>query len=176
MIDIAAAYNKYKFLGYEFLTWLWFTLENEPEHVASSKQRIRSGHIGSRIVLENPKMDRREHITTKGDHANFDTAMLSLQQGALVTEISLCLKADDHEWQFTLKGDNLSFTKLKTPQTALIETAADVEGAVLEKAYLLEHVLESVDFLFRAFIKQRVSGDWQQRFVPRILKWVNAQK
>jgi hypothetical protein len=176
MIDISTAYNKYKFIGYEFLTWLWFTIENEPERVAAPGQMIRSAHIGSRIVLENPEMDRREHITAKGDHANFDTAMLSLQQGALVTEMSLLLKGDDHEWRFTLKGDNLSFSNIKTPPTAFPETAEDVEGAVLEKAFLLEHLMAAVDHLFRTFIKQRISGDWQHHIIPKIRTWINAHE
>ena len=30
MLDIATAYNRYRFLGYEFLTWLWFAMENKP--------------------------------------------------------------------------------------------------------------------------------------------------
>ena len=30
MLDISIAYNRYKYLGHEFLTWLWFIMENEP--------------------------------------------------------------------------------------------------------------------------------------------------
>ena len=175
MIDIATAYNKYKFLGYEFLTWLWFAMENEPEHVAVPDHMIRSAHIGDRIVLENPQMDRIERITAKGDSANFDTGMLSLQQGALVTEISLLLKGDGHEWRFVIKGENLSISNLKTPPTAPVETAEDVESAVLEKAFLVEQALACVDHLFRIFIKQRISLAWQQRIVPDMLKWIQAQ-
>ena len=29
MLDIAVAYNRYKFLGNEFLTWLWFMIETD---------------------------------------------------------------------------------------------------------------------------------------------------
>jgi hypothetical protein len=174
MIDIATAYNKYKFIGYEFLTWLWFVMENEPEWVAIPDQMIRSAQIGNRIVLENPQMDRIERITAKGDYANFDTGMLSLQQGALVTEMSLLLKGDGHDWQFVIKGENLSLSNLKTPPTAPVETAEDVEGAVLEKAFLLEQVLAWVDDLFRKFIKQRISMAWQQRIIPEILKWIKS--
>jgi hypothetical protein len=174
MIDIATAYNKYKFIGYEFLTWLWFVMENEPEWVAIPDQMIRSAQIGNRIVLENPQMDRIERITAKGDSANFDTGMLSLQQGALVTEMSLLLKGDGHDSQFVIKGENLSLSNLKTPPTAPVETAEDVEGAVLEKAFLLEQVLAWVDDLFRKFIKQRISMAWQQRIIPEILKWIKS--
>ena len=29
MLDIATAYNKYKFLGNDFLTWIWFLIETD---------------------------------------------------------------------------------------------------------------------------------------------------
>ena len=31
MLDLAVAYNRYRFLGDEFLTWLWYTIENDPD-------------------------------------------------------------------------------------------------------------------------------------------------
>jgi hypothetical protein len=174
MIDIATAYNKYKFLGYEFLTWLWFVMENEPEPVAVPEQIIGSAQIGNRIILENPQLDRTERITAKGDSTNFDTGMLSLQQGALVTEMSLLLKGDGHEWQLVIKGENLSISNLKTPPTAPVELAEDVESAVLEKAFLLEHALAWIDQRFQRFIKQRIALAWEQRTMPDIRKWIKT--
>ena len=175
MIDIATAYNKYKFLGYEFLTWLWFIMENAPEKVADPEQMIRTAQIGNRVILENPKFERTERITAKGDSTNFDTGMLSLRQGALVTEMSLLLKGDGHEWQLVIKGENLSLSNLKTPPTAPVESSEDVESAVLEKAFLLEHVLVWIDQLFQTFIKQRISLAWEQHTITEIRKWIKTR-
>ena len=175
MIDIATAYNKYKFLGYEFLTWLWFILENAPEKAAVPGQMIRTAQIGNRVILENPQLDRTERITAKGDSTNFDTGMLSLRQGALVTEMSLLLKGDGHEWHLVIKGENLSIANLKTPSTAPVESAGDVENAVLEKAFLVEQALMWMDRLFRTFIKDRISLSWKQRTIPAIRDWINHQ-
>ena len=175
MIDIATAYNKYKFLGYEFLTWLWFILENAPEKAAVPGQMIRTAQIGNRVILENPQLDRTERITAKGDSTNFDTGMLSLRQGALVTEMSLLLKGDGHEWHLVIKGENLSIANLKTPSTAPVESAEDLENAVLEKAFLVEQALMWMDRLFRTFIKDRISLSWKQRTIPAIRDWINHQ-
>ena len=30
MLDVAVAYNRFKFLGEEFLTWLWFVIDQDP--------------------------------------------------------------------------------------------------------------------------------------------------
>ena len=173
-IDIATAYSKYKFLGYEFLTWLWFVMENDPSLLAAPDQGVNAVNISHRMVLENPTMDRIERITAKGDPANFDTGMLSLQQGALITEMGMVFKGDGHEWRFTLKGENLSVSNLKTPPTAPIETSEDVESAVLEKAYLLDQVMTAVDRMFQTFVKQRLSVDWPNRIVPEINRWIES--
>lgn len=175
MIDTATAYSKYKFIGYEFLTWLWFTMENAPETVAASGQLGATAQIGNRIVLENPQMDRTERITVKGDKANYDTGMLSLQQGAFVTEISLTISGGGQEWQCVIKGETLAISNLKTPPTAPVETPEDIEGAILEKAFLVEQVLACIDHLFRTFIQQRISSDWQSRYLREIAGWIRSR-
>ncbi|MEJ2097214.1 MAG: hypothetical protein P8Y38_08780 [Deltaproteobacteria bacterium] len=174
MIDIATAYNKYKFLGYEFLTWLWFSIENQPAVLTPPEHESLSVTIGNRIVLENPAIDRIERITVKGDPANYDTCMLSLQQGAFISEIGLVLKTDLHEWEMTLKGESLSFTNYKTPPVAPVESDESIETAVLEKAFLLEQGLRVIDHIFLAFIRQRISVSWQQGVAPAITTWIQA--
>jgi len=54
MLDIATAYNKYIFLGNEFLTWIWFLIETDQDISAMlpSREPV-SLEIGNSIVLEN---------------------------------------------------------------------------------------------------------------------------
>lgn len=175
MLDIAVAYNRYKFIGYEFLTWLWFAMEQSP----GSLQPQNGGDagivsIGNRIVLENFTKDKTESITIKGDDPNLDAALLSLKNGALVTEINLAYKFNEQEWQFTLKGESFAITNLKTPQRGPVDTLEDTEGAVLEKAYLLEQILQYQDYLFKAFIHLRVSPAWKEDIIPKLKKWASA--
>ena len=172
MLDIAVAYNRYKFIGYEFLSWLWYAMEKSPGSLVPGTGEFGSIAIGNRIVLENFTKDKTESITIKGDDLNLDAALLSLKNGALVTEINLVYKFSEQEWQFTLKGESFSITNLKTPQRGPVDTLEDTEGAVLEKAYLLEQILQYLDFLYNAFIKLRLSPAWKETIVPALKKWV----
>ena len=174
MLDIAVAYNRYRFIGYEFLTWLWFAIERNPTLLQSPSGDSGSLSLGNRIVLENFTRDKTESITIKGDDPNFDAALLSLKNGALVTEINLVFKSNEQEWRFTLKGESFSITNLKTPQRGPVETLEDTEGAVLEQAFLLEQLLQYQDVLFITFIHLRVSKEWEQTFIPELKKWVSA--
>jgi len=172
MLDISVSYNRYKFLGNEFLTWLWYVIENDPERIERSEKELISLEIGNRIVLENTRKNALETITIRGDDAGLEEGILALRKGALVIELNLFYKSGDQEWYFTIKGESLNISSLKLPHTGKIETHKDLEGIVIEKAYLINKVIQSIDNLFKQFIKSRVSTDWIEKVVPLIRQWI----
>jgi len=172
MIDVSVAYNRYKFLGYEFLTWLWYTIENDFDLLKKSDDQIVSFEIGNRIVLENRRNDAKETITIKGDDAGLEEGLLALKKGAQVTEINLAYKSGELEWFFTIKGESLNISNLKLPATGPVETKDDIEGALIEKASLYEMLFDFIDRLFTDFITIRVSDDWKNRVAIQIKSWI----
>ena len=174
MLDVAVAYNRFKFLGNEFLTWLWFVIENDPRHLKNFFPDLASFGIGDRIVLENRNQEAVESITIKGDEANLEEGMVALRKGAVVTELNLHFKSGDQEWGFTIKGESLNLSNLKIPFGGPTETAEEIENTVIEKIYLYEQVIQFVENLFKDFIKQRTSIHWQNKIIPMIRKWICA--
>ena len=51
MLDITFAYNRFKFLGDEFLTWLWYVIENDSGYLKNISPDLSSLETGNRIVL-----------------------------------------------------------------------------------------------------------------------------
>ncbi|MFW5931166.1 MAG: hypothetical protein ACOCQI_05360, partial [Desulfosalsimonas sp.] len=131
--------------------------------------------IGNRIVLENNRHNRDETITIRGDGAGLEEGVIALTKGAKVIEMHLVFRAGGLEWRFNVKGESLSLSSLKTPQTAKMETSEDLEGAVLEKIYLAERVVNLLHNLYSVFIKERVSTDWEKRSVYRIGSWIRGE-
>jgi len=174
MLDIAVAYNRYKFLGNEFLTWLWFMIETDQNRLRRYDPDLVSLNIGSRLVLENTRNNAKETITIKGEDANLEEGLLSLKKGAVVTEIHLSYKSGALHWQFSLKGESLNISNLRMPETGPVETPEDLEGAVIEKAYLMKKVIGLVNNLFSHFVKLRVSDEWRNQTVSRIRKWASS--
>ncbi|BBO90473.1 hypothetical protein DSCOOX_36530 [Desulfosarcina ovata subsp. ovata] len=172
MLDVAVAYNRYKFIGNEFLTWLWFSTDTNQDYFKTIDETITTLDIGNRIVLENNVNDTSEIITIKGDDAGLEEGLLSLRKGAVVVEMNLIYKTENQEWKFSIKGESLSFSSLKVPETGPMETKDDVEGLLLEKAYLFEKAIHLINGLFNAFLKLRASVEWDQTVVPAIRKWV----
>lgn len=172
MLDISVAYNRYKFVGYEFLTWMWYVIEHDPAQLNPVIPETVNFTIGNRIMLQNAVHDAVETITIKGDDAGLEEGVLALKKGALVTEIHLRVSEAENEWQFTLKGENLNISSLKLPETGQIENRDDVEGAVLEKFFLYEKIMEWLDAVYDFFIKIRLSQEWTDGVVPRMKKWI----
>ena len=172
MLDIAVSYNRYKFLGHEYLTWLWFVIEKDQDEIKKLEQEPVFLQIGNRIVLVNRQKDTVESITIKGDDAGLEEGLLALRKGAVVTELNLSYKTGDQEWRFTIKAECLHMVGLKCPQTGSVESQEDLEGAVLEKVYLYDKAIQLTDNLFKQFMTLRVSEDWDKKVVPLIRQWI----
>ena len=175
MLDVAVAYNRYRFIGDEFLTWLWFVIENDQELLKKADKDLFVLEVGNRLVLENRRRDSLERITIKGDEAGLEEALLALQKGALVTEVNLVYRQADKRWQFNLKGESLNISSFKIPEIARPETREDIEGTVLEKIYLYDRVVQFLQNVFQMFIGLRVATSWDQSVVPNIRQWFKSE-
>ena len=173
MLDIAVAYNRYTFLGNEFLTWVWFLIENDQNTIRQCGEETLELTVGNRMVLVNRWANGMETITIKGDSSGLEEGRLSLSKGAMVTDINLVYKSGSLKWQFSLKGESLNFSSVKLPETAAAEQQEDVEGLILDKLYLYEKPFLFVDVLYRKFIELRLSNEWQA-CKTNIMKWIQV--
>jgi hypothetical protein len=174
MLDVAVAYNRYRFLGDEFLTWLWFIIETQQDEIRNLDQDPILLEIGNRMALENRRSNAVETITIKGDDAGLEEGLMALKKGALITELNLVFRIAEQKWQFSIKGESLNISGLKTPETARPETKEEVEGFVLEKIYLYDKLIQFFDILFKRFVHQRTSDRWDSEVIPRIRNWIST--
>ena len=174
MLDISILFKRYRFLGFEFLTWLWFLTEKTGGSIDLSEQDNVLLVPGDKIVMELVDSAKPERVTIFGEDADLEEARISLKKRMLVREMNFRLKINDNEWGFGLNGENLTFSSFKTPKTGKIEKKDDFEGAILEKIFLYEECVNVVDTLFRRFIKQRISDEWTTKQIPSLKKWITS--
>ena len=174
MLDVAVAYNRYQFLGEEFLTWLWYVIEKDQNLIKNFDNDFVALEIGNRIVFENRRKESGERITIKGDGASLEEGILALKKGALVTELNVVYKSVELTWQFTLKGESLNFSSLNLPSTGLPESDEDLEGFVLEKIFLYDKILKFLENIFIHFVNLRLSNRWQGKMIPKIRNWIQS--
>lgn len=175
-IDIAVAYNRYKFLGFEFLTWLWHAVDTASPVFREVDENLESLALGNRVVLENRVGEGVESVTIKGDDAGLEEGLIALGKGAIVTELNLVYVSGGHEWRFTLKGESFNVAGLKIPETAPLAAAEDIEATVLEKIFLYEKATNLLDGLYRRFLAIRLSGDWGRDALPAFRRWIRGER
>jgi hypothetical protein len=174
MLDIAVAYNRYKFFGHEFLTWLWYVIENDRKILSDVDKNMDSLAVGNRMVLENGRGNAPESITSKGDEAGLEEGLVALRKGAVVTELNLIYRTDNREWRFNIKGESLNVSGLKIPEDAVPENTENVDEKLLNTLALQEKVLVLTSALYGRFVRIRLSKEWETRTASRIRKWISA--
>ena len=177
MLDVISAYNRFKFLGHEFLTWLCFVIETDASLLEGFDSDFVSLDVGGRIVLENRSADSLERITIKGDAAGLEEGFLALKKGALVTELSLVYVSGDKTWQFTLKGESLNISNLRVPLPPGNQSTEDLESLLLNKTFLCDKIFQVIDRLYSHFVKIRLSSEtWQHTVVVQFAAWLRSKQ
>ena len=176
MLDIATAYNKYGFLGNEFLTWIWYLVATDQDIAAlsGSKDPV-TLEIGNSISLENNLGDKsKEKITIKGDQAGLEEGTTALKKGAWVTDMNLLCKIGEEEYKFSIKGESFNVTGLKTPTIDTSSSEDEIEGLILEKTFLIMKVMKVIDTLFLKYIESRIEDNWNTLYFQDIKNWIHG--
>jgi hypothetical protein len=176
MRDLVELLYAYRFLGREFLTWLWFKSEAELDGLIKVKnQDPVVVAVGDKMVLETGDGEYRETLVLQGSHSEHREARLGLMQGKLPEEMHLRLIRSQDEWQLNLKATTLEIKGLKSKSTAgPQEDDEDQEAFFFDQIYQMEAVSEIIDGLFREFLQVRLSPAWEQEEMPRLHDWLEA--
>jgi hypothetical protein len=174
MLDVAVAYNRYRFLGNEFLTWLWFMIETRQDQLKEFDSDLTALEVGNRIDLENRRDERVERITIKGEDADLKEGYLALRKGALVTDLNLVFRSADFHWQFNIKGESLNISALKAPEPVPKESEEHTESEVLEKIFLHQRITQFLEAAFRHFVHMRTADKWEGAAVGQIHQWLSS--
>ena len=176
-MDTAVKFNEYKFLGKEFLTYLLYQSNSfsfpEKLRKADIDIKIDSVEIGDSVTIEGGVNGSKETVSIKGVDTGFEEALVAINKGGLIQQLKLKIVFDGVTAEFLLKSDELSVNSLKLD--AGDADTENMEGAVIEKAYLTERVAKCVETCFKVFMKDRVSENWANETLPEMKSWVATQ-
>jgi hypothetical protein len=160
------------FLGREFLTWLWYKSQEREGAVKVPNLGDLQVVFSRRIVLESGDGEFSESVVCQGLHADLKEGKTAIRHGKKIKEARIQLTRDTEKWEFTLKADAFQFQSLRLPEGMESDNPNDVEGEILERIYLAEKALQTMDQVFSLFLTKRASPQWASEEIPRIKKWV----
>ena len=147
-------------LGQEFLTWLWYRCEAQPDAFRDARGQAFQLVMEQRVVVQGGEGAALETATVAGALSQLREARLGLRTGKKVTRAQVHIEADGLAWQVNLKAEDLSLSGFRTPQ--IDKTGDDPDAHFLEKMYLLETGLDKLDAAYSQFLALRLSAAWPQ--------------
>jgi hypothetical protein len=171
-------------LGQDFLLWLLHqTLDASGEHTVCTPGIFGSGEpftafMNDRLLLQANSEAGVQKVTVAGAQDDFREVLAALRMGKVITEATIHFEKDENAWKLTLKGELFHFGSFKCPAVQIekdstVDRAAEDEAVFFERMHLLQCGLQLFDSLFVAFLKERLSGDWQIK-LEGIKTWIGS--
>jgi hypothetical protein len=155
------------FLGNEFLLWLWFVLETEGDTLKLADESEVAIMLARSLVLECPRGQTGRETITSDAPTRLPEARRAVQSGKLPRKAGLTLVRHDQTYELTLHAENLGVSAAKMPATEEEDDRARIEERITQ----IRHLVESLDLLYDAYGRRRLSSDWAKE-TTRMRKWL----
>ncbi len=174
-MDLVDLIAEKRFLGQEFLTWLWWKSEERGGVVALPGSGDIVVVFEKHMLLEYGEGDSNESLICRGLQTELQEARTGLVMGKKLEQARIQIVQNDYEWNFTMAAALMEFRNVKLPKTGS-ESGNDNnpeerEGMILERIFLFEELIQVVMNLFRLFLAVRVSAEWREE-LQNIRTWV----
>ncbi len=175
-MDLVDLIIEKRFLGQEFLTWLWWKSEERGGSVDLTGEGDITVVFEKHMLLESGEGESIEKIVCTGLQAELQEARTGLRMGKKLEQARIVINHNSYEYSFTLAAGLMEFRNVRLPKTENSESDTgdnpeEVEGMVLERIYLFEELIKLVNGLFKMFLDVRLSGAWQDELL-RVRAWV----
>jgi hypothetical protein len=167
-MDLVDLIEKRRFLGREFLVFLWFESELFDGQVPVDGFGPCELRLEGFITLSCDK----EQARLKGAAPSGEPeAHQALRQGKLPVQARLRVTAGELEYAFAFNADTLGIASVKIPAVA----KDDGDEQFYERMYLVEDLESLLGALYAKFIAVRLSTAWDEQVLPAIRAWVRGE-
>jgi recombination associated protein RdgC len=176
-VDFLDLWQEKMFLGQEFLTWLWLTSEMDDRFTGPNGSRFEL-RFEKRLVLEAGAGQSRAQVACQDPDRDWTEAFVALGSRKKLVKANAFLQTESFALAFCLPADTLSPQLVK--QIRVVETTGDEGplsqvGRFLNQASLIASLKAILDFLYRDFLKIRLSDDWLAKELPKLRDFVGPR-
>lgn len=167
-MNLADLIEKKRFVGREFLVFLWFESEILEGRLTTRGGKSCELFLESKITL----VQEKEKSQLDGAvPASSPEAHEALRQGKLPIRAKLRVTCGEFEYSFVFAADTLTLSAVKLPAVVREET----DEQFYERMYLLEALESQLDALYAEFAALRISALWDSEVVPVMRAWVHGK-
>lgn len=175
-MDLVDLITEKRFLGQEFLTWLWYKSEVRGGSIELPGEGDITVVFEKHMLLESGEGESSEKIVCTGLQAELQEARTGLQMGKKLEQARIVIGHSNYEYSFTLGASLMEFRNVRLPKTEATEQQSgenreEVEGMLLERIFLFEQLVRMVNSLFRLYLDHRLGSQWSEE-LEKIRTWV----
>ncbi|HEX5271730.1 MAG TPA: hypothetical protein VFW33_14630 [Gemmataceae bacterium] len=159
------------FFGNEFLMWLWYQLDSEGDSIALADRSEAAVMLARTLTLECPRAQTGKETIQSDGPTRLPEARRAIQAGKLPRKAGLIVVRHDNQYEFTLQAETLAVAGARLPAPEDGDERARLE----ERVGLLRSFLETLDLLYDAFGRVRLSEGWSKE-LAKIQKWLQREE
>lgn len=174
-MDLVDLIEEKRFIGQEFLAWLWYKSEERGGSVEIPGMGDILVVFEKHMLLEFGEGEASETVICRGLQTELKEARAGLGLGKKPEQARLKIVRDEYEFGVTLTAATFEFRNVRLPKTVAGRDEGDdpdsLEGKILERISLFEELTNLVGELFTMFINIRASSKWPDELL-KIRTWV----
>jgi hypothetical protein len=162
-----------EYLGPDFLTWVWYQLEQEQAEFEVNKEKV-SLVFEEFLFLKNPfsgPQESMENTIKDGVPTLCPEATAALYCGKKLYQSKVLAVIGENIWSFRFDGSRMSFSGIKLPS---IEEEHE-DDVLIERFEKINELTDIMDAVYLHFLEEYLSDDWE-KVVDKMRKWIKAKK
>jgi len=169
-MDLYDQIENTRYLGEEFLTWLWYASEQNEGVFEFGDGLEMEVLFDNQLTLE-ANLAEAERSKLSGGAPSFSReAKEALKSGKRVTQAKLRLRREEREWVFTVTARTLGISGMKMPAVLSRED----DDQFYERMDLIDEADTSLRALYLLFLQRRLGDEWGVE-LEKMMEWAVSE-
>ena len=169
--DLLERVESTRFLGAEFLLWLWLRAELVNKPIALPELGDFEVWLDNQITLQSD-IDPNERVTVRGAApSGSPEAREAVRAQKFPVRARIAIRNEERDFACVLVAHRYAIAGGKIPAVL----TKDTDDAFQERMSLVERLCQNLDGLYAAFLRDRLSALWREAWEPAIVCWADGE-
>ncbi|HET7545718.1 MAG TPA: hypothetical protein VFK05_37880 [Polyangiaceae bacterium] len=169
--DLLERVESTRFLGSEFLLWLWLRAEIVNKPIALPELGEFEVWLDNQLTLQSD-IDPNERVTVRGAApSGSPEAREAVRAQKFPVRARIAIRNEERDFACVLVAHRFAIASGKIPAVL----TKDTDDAFQERMSLVERLCQNLDGLYAAFLRDRLSALWKEAWEPAIVCWAEDE-
>jgi hypothetical protein len=169
--DLLERVESTRFLGAEFLLWLWLRAEIINKPIPLPELGDFEVWLDNQLTLQSD-IDPNERVTVRGAAPSGSPEAREAVRGQkFPVRARIAIRNEERDFACVLVAQRFAIASGKIPAVL----SKDTDDAFQERMSLVERLCQSLDGLYATFLRDRLSPLWKEAWEPAIVCWADDE-